>query len=116
MVEPSQQSSERAEIQIQVFLRQAERRAQLDHSVPEAQERQTQALLLFLGQGARVETSDSLMLEDLAEELDQRQNQARQPHIDPLGVGVYPARKRAHQLVELVPQDEGFVAHGVANE
>jgi len=72
-------------VQVQVFLAQAELLAELGHAPVELHEGAPEALDLVLRQSAAVDTAQRLALHDLAEQLDDRQHQLRQPALDVLG-------------------------------
>src|SRR5579884_344012 len=95
-----QKTSERTEIEVQVLVLQPERRLQLVHPLGEAHERQPQPLDLLVGQPAFVHPPKRLALHQLAQELDQREDELREAAFHLLGVGGHPLRKRVVDAVQ----------------
>src|ERR1051325_10875679 len=78
-----------------------EMRLQLLHPRLEFRERVAEPLDLFVGQRSGLHAAQRLALHQLAEELDQRQDELRETLLDALGVGVDATRKRLLDVLEL---------------
>src|SRR5205823_776031 len=95
---PLQQSSQGTEVQVQVTVVEAEVALQLLHALGEQHQRLPQALDLFVAQIAGLDSAQRLTLHQLAQELDDREYELRQPPLDALRIGVHPPRQGVAQL------------------
>ena len=80
---------------------QAELVGQLVHFFFELHQGKSDALHLLVAETAAFHAAYGLSFEQLAQELDQRQHELRQPLLDAFRVDVDPARQRAAHLLEL---------------
>src|SRR4051794_2953148 len=90
----SEQLAEWAEVQVEVLGGEAEVLAQLGHALLEREEGLAEALDLLRCQVARIDAAQGLALHELAQELDNGEEELREPLLDALGVGVDAAGKR----------------------
>src|SRR5207248_5846911 len=97
----SEEVAERPEVQIQVAVLEPELGLELLHAALELHERLAEALDLLVGQGALLHAAKRLPLHQLAEQLDEGEDELREALLDLLGVGVHAPRERALEPVEL---------------
>src|SRR5687768_12694879 len=84
----------RAEREVQILIGEPKDALHLVHLFFELHQRGTQPLDLFLAEITAVHASQRLFLEKAPHQLDDRQNQFRQPVLDDLGIGRDPLRDR----------------------
>src|SRR5204862_1959937 len=96
----SNQVSKRSEVEVQVRVVEAEVRLQLVHPLLELHERHPQPLHLVVAERAAFDAPERLALHDLAKELDQCQDELREPALELLRVRVDPPRQRVLDLLE----------------
>src|SRR5205085_1190845 len=97
---PSEQTPERAQVEVELRVLQPERGLQLLHALLEEHERLSEALDLVVSQRALLHPAERLALHQLAQELDQRQDELRQTAFDLLRVGVDSPREGVADLLE----------------
>src|SRR3954467_15266362 len=90
----SEQVAERPEVQVQVLRVKAELCAQLLHPLVQLHERPPQAFLLIRRKRSAVDAAQRLALHELAQQLDDREYELREPALELLGVGVHTPRQR----------------------
>src|SRR5256885_15300781 len=97
---PSEEVPERPEVEVEVLVLEPELRLQLLHPLAQPHERLAEPLDLLVRQGSLLHPPHRLALHQLAEELDQRQDELRQAALHRLRVAVDPAREDAAELLE----------------
>src|SRR6188474_2096282 len=107
-----QQVAERTEMQVEVAFLELEMLGQLAHTAIEEHERLAQPLDLVVRQRPGLHPPQRLALHQLAQQLDQRQDELGEAFLDLLRIGVDSARKRLRQVVELAG-DAAQVAVGL---
>src|SRR2546422_2826149 len=98
----SEQAAERAEVEIEIFRREAEALADVDDRLLQPHERAPHVLGLRGREAAGLHAADGLALHQLAQELHEREHEFSHRALHVLGIGV-PARRRevAHAALEL---------------
>src|SRR3954468_8814909 len=100
----SKQLSERAQVQVELDVLEPERRLQLLHALRKPHEGLSEPLDLVIRERALLHPAKRLALHQLAQELDQRQDELGEAALDLFRVGVDTARKRVPDLVERARQ------------
>src|SRR6185312_6934917 len=109
----SDQSPQRPEVEIQVLVLDFEGLLQLRHPLLQQHEGLAQALDLVRGQRAAVDPAQRLALHQLTQQLDQSEDQLRQPFLETLAVGVDPPAQRPVEAIELIAEQREL---GLAGE
>src|SRR5436190_12855896 len=110
----SEKVSERPEVQVEVAVLEAELGLQLVHASRELHEGLTETLDLLVRQRSLLHATKRLSLHQLPKQLDECEDELREPLLDLLGVGVDPARKRIAQAFELA--EDGLELAGAAED
>src|ERR1043166_9680691 len=82
------QLPQRTKINLEILIRQAERRLELIHATAQLEKRQTEPLDLVLAQRAAVHATNGLMLQDFPKQFYHRQHETRKALLDTLRVSV----------------------------
>src|SRR3954471_15149672 len=98
---PSQEVSQRAEVEVEIRVLQAELGLELVHSLREAHEGEAETLGLVVVERPPLHPPKRLALHQLAQQLDQRQHELREPLLDLLRVGFDTARRRGAAAAEI---------------
>src|SRR3954464_3188659 len=99
--ENSQQITERSEIELEVFLLEPEVLRELVHALLGLNNRLAETLDLLVVEVPHFHAAERLALHQLPQELDQREDELREPALDVLGVGLDPSRQRAPRAFEI---------------
>src|SRR3954453_3282386 len=84
-----QQGSEWSEVEVEVFFREAELLPELVHPLVQLHEGVAEALDLLVVEAAGLHAPEGFPLHHSPEEVDDRQDEARETAFDVLGVGLY---------------------------
>src|SRR5271157_1879899 len=85
----SEQFPEGAEVEVEIFIVEAELFSEQCHLLAELKERHSQSFDLVIGQRARLDPADGLPLQKLADQLDQGEDQLSQAIADVVGTNCH---------------------------
>src|SRR5690349_24753927 len=98
---PLEQRPERAEVEVEVLVREPELRLQLLHPLREPHEREPETLDLLVVECALLHPPQRLPLHQLPQELDERQHELGEAALDALRIGVHSPWERIRAVGEL---------------
>src|SRR5919201_4907089 len=97
----SEQVSERPQVEVEVAVFESEMLLELAHPLLELHERLAKALDLLLAQGVVLHAPQRLPLHQLAKELDECEDELREPPLDLLRICVHAPRKGRRHMLQL---------------
>src|SRR4051794_5994917 len=101
----SHQTAQRPKVQVQVLVLQPERLLQLFHPLLEQHEGLAQPLHLIRRETAALDPAERLALQQLPQQLDQRQDELRKALLELVAIGVDPATQGSVQPIQLIAEE-----------